>query len=104
MSRGVRGRAELPADPPCARVDVRLGPICEPFSPAMPSDDMCRAWRGDACGGLAGSLPVVALLPSAVDFERGGSGVLVLVVCGGADRGETGEVGGKLGYGFIGVS
>jgi hypothetical protein len=73
----------------------------------MPSDDMALAWREDACGGLAGNLPVVVLPLSAVDFELGGSGVLVVVVYGGADagvRGEPGEVRGKLGYGFIEVS
>lgn len=71
----------------------------------MPSDDMALAWRGDACGGLAGNLPVVVLPLSAVDFERDGSGVLVVVA--GADagvRGEPGELGCKLGYALIGVS
>ena len=75
----------------------------------MPSDDIALAWMGDACGGLAGNLPVVVGRLSAVDFERDGSGVLVVVVVvyAGADaggRGEPGELGCKLGYGLIGVS
>ena len=70
----------------------------------MPSD-IALVWRGDACGGLAGNHLVVVLPLSAVDFERGGCGVLIVVA--GADAGvigEAGEVGYEVGYELIGVS
>ena len=101
MSRGVRGRAELPPVPPCAR----LGSMCTPMPPAMPSD-IAPESRGDACGGLTSNLLVVVLPLSAVDFERGGCGVLIVVEYAGADAGvigEAGEMGYELGYELIGV-
>ena len=59
----------------------------------MTSDDMALVWWGDACGGLAGNLPVAVILLFAGDFERGGCGVLVAVEVAGAEAGVVGEVG-----------
>jgi hypothetical protein len=69
----------------------------------MPSDDMALVWCGDACGGLAGNLPAVVIPLSAMGFERGGCGVLVVVEYAGAEAGVIGEAG-EWGYDPRGVS
>ena len=69
----------------------------------MLSDDIALLWRGDGCGGLAGSPLVIDLPLSAEDFERGACGVLIVVVYGGAEAGVIGEAG-EVGYELIGLS
>lgn len=84
--------------PPCTCACVRLGSMCGPNPPAMPSDIV---WWWDACEEPAGFLPEVAVPLSAVVFERGGLvGPPSEVEYGGADFGVggTGELGCELGY------